>query len=57
MSTRPLTESDVKALVRGLIQGGSRVQAEQVQRLWDELKGLRDREAVTMQLHNIEGEW
>lgn len=54
---RPLTESDVKALVRGLIQGGSRIQAEQVQRLWDELQGMRDREAQSMQLQNIEGEW
>lgn len=53
---RPLTEKDVRELVRGLIQGGSRVQAEQVQSLWDELQGMRERESTRNMLHNIEGE-
>lgn len=56
MGSRPLTERDVRELVRGLIAGGSRPQAEQVQRLWDELQGYRDREATTRMLMNMEGE-
>jgi hypothetical protein len=54
MARPPLTEKEVRALMHGLTKAGSRIEAEQVGRLWDELQGMRDREAITMQLHDIE---
>ncbi len=57
MARPPPTERQVTDLVRKLQRGGHDVEAETVERIWDELKGFRDRQAVTMQLHNLEGEY
>jgi len=54
MAAKQITESDVKAIVRGMRQAGAQIQADQVERMWGELKMYREREATTMQLQALE---
>jgi len=54
MPRSPPTERQVADLIRKLQRGNHDLEAEIVERIWDELKGFRDRQAVTMQLHNLE---
>lgn len=57
MARKPPTEREVDVLIHGLKKNGCVVEAETIERLWDELKGYRDREAVSNQLMGMEGEY
>ena len=52
--TKDITERDVKAITRGMRLAGAQLEADQVERMWAELKAYREREATTMQLQALE---